>query len=112
MCMRCRDIMLEKYELTTPGYTDSDDENEMRLRQGSCIRGGDRRVIHRRGLKIARSQRWIVCYFENRAIAPFGRPFCCKGIVNGSRVEVDLKCLFVRGDSTLPQHHDLIYYSC
>lgn len=80
VCMRCRDIMLEKYELTTPGYTDSDDENEMRLSKVAAS-GGDRRVIHRRGLKIARSQRWIVCYFENRAIAPspFGRPLCCKG---------------------------------
>lgn len=45
VCMRCRDIMLEKYELTTPGYTDSDDENEMRLSKVAAS-GGDRRVIH------------------------------------------------------------------
>lgn len=37
--------MLEKYELTTPGYTDSDDENEMRLSKVAAS-GGDRRVIH------------------------------------------------------------------
>ena len=47
VCMRCRDIMLEKYELTTPRlYADSDDENEMRLGKVAAS-GGDRRVIHR-----------------------------------------------------------------
>lgn len=50
VCMRCRDIMLEKYELTTPGYTDSDDENEMRLSKVAAS-GGDRRVIHSAGIK-------------------------------------------------------------
>lgn len=49
VCMRCPDIMLEKYELTTPRlYADSDDENEMRLSKVAASEG-DRGVIHRPG---------------------------------------------------------------
>ena len=47
------------------------------------------------GLKIARCQRWIVCYFENRAIVPSGGPLCWPAIVNLGK-KADAKRLAIK----------------